>query len=182
MKRLPKKNKAQHMNKFMMLIGGATLLGGCSIYQATHAPTPVEYKQVKVGLTRTETISHLGYPKMTDQKDTLKIDSFEFLDGYNSASKARIILYLAGDIFTIGLAELIFWPIEANVFDGKQCRGTVTYDINDKVLGYELYDNDSEHLWFSPVTDPVSGKVISSAIPLAVIDKSASKSKEISPD
>lgn len=97
-------------------------LEGCSIYQATHAPAPVEYKQVIVGSTRTETIARLGYPKMTDQKNNLKTDSFDFLDGYNTASKARIILYLAGDIFTIGLAELIFWPIEANVFDGKQCR------------------------------------------------------------
>ncbi len=165
----------------IVAVVGLTVLQGCSIYQAVHAPAPVEYKQVSVNSTRTETISRLGYPKMTDQKNDLKIDSFEFLDGYNSASKARVILYLAGDIVTLSLAELIFWPIEANVFDGKQCRGTVTYDANDKVLGYELLSKDNKRLWFSPVTDS-SGKVISFPIPGAIIGKSTGTLEESSSD
>jgi len=142
---------------------------GCSIYEAVHAPTPVEYKQVNVGIGRAETIERLGFPKMTDQKNAFKIDSFEFLDGYSSESKARIVLYLAGDIVTASLAELIFWPIEANVFDGKKCSGTVTYDINDKVLGYEFYGNKGDRLWFSPVIDS-SGKIINDSMP-AVLRK-----------
>ena len=104
-------------------MSGVSVLGGCSVYQAVYAPTPIEYKQVKLGATRTEARSYLGFPKMTDQKNNQKTDSFEFIDGYNAASKVRIVLYLAGDIFTVGLSELIFWPIEAYDFDGKQCRG-----------------------------------------------------------
>ncbi|NOT86221.1 MAG: hypothetical protein HOP02_15905 [Methylococcaceae bacterium] len=139
-------------HKLILLISCTlTLLHGCSVYQAAHAPDPVEYKAVKLGSTRTETIATLGYPKMTDQKNNQKIDTFEFQDGYHAASKARIVLYLAGDVFTAGLAEFIFWPLEENVFDGQQCKGTVTYDVNNSVIGYDLKDNDGEELMSSPV-------------------------------
>ncbi|MEQ1636851.1 MAG: hypothetical protein ABL903_09160 [Methylococcales bacterium] len=136
--------------KFMLLIGCATTqLSGCSIYQAAHAPDPVEYKEVKLGNTRTETIARLGYPKMTDQKNNQKIDTFEFQDGYHAASKARMLLYLAGDVITVGLAEFIFWPLEENVFDGQQCKGTVTYDATESVIGYDFKDNAGEPLMSS---------------------------------
>jgi outer membrane protein assembly factor BamE (lipoprotein component of BamABCDE complex) len=133
--------------KIMAVLGCGVLLYGGSIYQAVHAPSPVEYKKVQVGTTRTETISILGYPKMTDNKGNQKVDTFEFVDGYQAASKARIILYLAGDVFTIGLAELIFWPLEANVFDGKQCRGTVSYNADEHVTSYDILDSKGVPLW-----------------------------------
>ncbi len=136
------------MRKIIATIGccGA-LLSGCSIYQAAHAPAPVEYKKVHVGSTRNETISILGFPKMTNNNGNQKVDTFEFFDGFHQASKARIILYLAGDIFTAGLAELIFWPLEENAFDGKQCRGTVSYGTDEHVINYDITDSKSVPLW-----------------------------------
>jgi hypothetical protein len=130
------------------------LIGGCSIYEAAHAPEPVEYKLLKVGMPRDKVISLLGYPKMTEQRENRKTDSFEFVDGYNTASKSRIILYLAGDIFTAGLAEIIFWPLEANALDGQQCRGAVTYSPDEQVIAYDIKDKEEKRLWFSPL--PVS--------------------------
>ncbi|MEQ1485782.1 hypothetical protein [Methyloglobulus sp.] len=139
-------------------VGLSLVIGGCSIYEAAHAPEPVEYKQLKVGVPRDQVISLLGYPKMTEQKENLKTDSFEFVDGYNAASKSRIILYLAGDLFTAGLAEVIFWPLEANALDGKQCRGSVTYSSNEKVIGYDIKDKEGQRLWFSPLPPPPKNK------------------------
>ncbi|MCX7086965.1 MAG: hypothetical protein NTV00_02805 [Methylococcales bacterium] len=127
----------------------ATLLNGCSIYQAAHAPDPVDYKQVTLGNTRTETIATLGYPKMTNQRNNHKIDTFEFQDGYHAASKSRILLYLAGDLFTLGLGEFVFWPLEANIFDGQQCKGTVTYDSEETVIRYDFKDHDGDNLFSS---------------------------------
>jgi len=124
-----------------------TLFSGCSVYMAANAPGPVEYQKVQMGSTRTETISILGFPKMTDNKGNQKVDTFEFFDGLHQASKGRIILYLAGDVFTAGLAELIFWPLEAYVFDGKQCRGTVSYDADDHVSHYDILDSRGAPLW-----------------------------------
>lgn len=142
------------------VIGCGVLLCGCSIYEAAHAPPSVDYKKVNVGLTRAETISILGIPKLTDNKEKQKTDTFEFLDGIHGASKARIILYLAGDIFTAGLSELIFWPIEANAFDGKQCRGTVSYNANDRVTGYNILDSDGDRLWVSGTNPMLSNEKI----------------------
>jgi hypothetical protein len=128
-------------------------LNGCSIYHAAHSPSPVEYKEIKLGDKRADIISKLGYPKMTDTKNDQKTDTFEFYDGYHSATKSRMILYLAGDLITVGLAELIFWPLEENVFDGKQCKGLITYDRNDTVITYDVKDNDGDSLLSSSVNN-----------------------------
>ncbi len=145
---------AQCINKLFIkrvitVVGCGVLLCGCSIYEASNAPPSIDYKKVHVDVSRAETISILGLPKLTDNKENQKTDTFEFLDGIHGASKARIILYLAGDLFTAGLSELIFWPIELNAFDGKQCRATVGYNANDRVISYDILDSDGEHLWTS---------------------------------
>ena len=97
----------------------------------------------------------MGVPKLTENKGDQRIDTFEFVDGLHGASKLRILFYVAGDLFTAGLAEVIFWPLEANAFDGKQCRGTVTYNPGDHVSSYDIMDNKGTHLWTSAVTSPV---------------------------
>jgi len=146
--------------KKIIFILSLLLLTGCSINMASKAPEPVEYKKITVDTSRTETISRLGFPKITSKKGEYKIDTYEFFDGYNSASKIRILLYLAGDIFTLGLSEFIFWPLEANLFDGNKCRGTVVYDGNDKVVGYDLLNNKSERIWHSSSTiDEILGGI-----------------------
>lgn len=127
------------------------ILNGCSIYEAAHAPAPVEYKNVNIGLPRDEVIKTLGFPKMTKKNSEGEQDTFEFIDGNSSASKSRILLYLAGDVFTAGLAELIFWPMESNLLDGEQCLGSVNYDRFNKVSGYDIKNKKGATLWFSPV-------------------------------
>lgn len=156
-----KKNKGciGRINKFMALMVCVTLFYGCSINHAAKAPTPSDYKQVTLGASRTETIARLGFPKITDQKDNKKVDLFDLFDGYHSATKARIILYIAGDLMTLGLAEIIFWPIESGIFDGQNCRGSVAYDVNDIVTGYEFLDDHGNHLWVSPPTATSKGGV-----------------------
>jgi hypothetical protein len=64
------------------------LLNSCSIYEAVHAPSPVEYKQIQIGGQRDQAISLLGFPKLTKQKAEHEVDTFEFIDGYNTASKS----------------------------------------------------------------------------------------------
>jgi len=142
----------KRIRNFVIATITITFLTNCSVNRAIKAPTPVDYKQLSEGISRTKTISLLGYPKETDYKGDLKIDSFEFFDGYNSASKARILLYLAGGVFSAGLSEFIFWPLESAMLDSQQCRGTVTFNTDNKVVGYEIYDNSGEPLWFSPVS------------------------------
>ena len=125
------------------------LLNSCSIYEAVHAPSPVEYKQIQIGGQRDQAISLLGFPKLTKQKAEHEVDTFEFIDDYNTASKSRVILYFAGDFFTLGLAEFIFWPMESNLLDGEQCIGNVTYDANERIVDFDFKNKKNESLWSS---------------------------------
>lgn len=138
------------MKTWVMSIAGVAALAGCSIYSAATAPPPVDYKHVEVGQSRGMVINTLGAPKYTDVQGDTKTDHFEFTSGYNPASKARIILYVAGDFFTLGAAELIFWPIELAALQGDECRGSVDYDANNHVVAYAINSRGGEALWTSP--------------------------------
>lgn len=133
-----------------MSIAGVAALAGCSIYSAATAPAPIDYKHVEVGQSRSMVISTLGVPKYTDVQGDMKMDHFEFTSGYHPASKARVILYAAGDVFTLGAAELIFWPIELGALQGDECRGTVDYDASNHVIAYAINARSGEALWTSP--------------------------------
>ena len=126
------------------------LLSGCSIYSAINAPDPVNFESIKTGHDRMEVVSILGSPKLTDSRGIYLTDSFEFIDGNHGGYKARVLPYLAGDIFTCGLAEIIFWPLEKLALDGALDRAIVTYDIDNKVNSIKVHKkNDGELLYFS---------------------------------
>jgi hypothetical protein len=137
------------MKRLLAVIVCSALACGCSIYEAVHAASPVNYRKVQLNASRAETIANLGFPKMTDSKDNQKIDTFQFVDGLHPASKSRIVFYAAGDLFSFGLAELIFWPVEMFALDGKKCTGTVSYNANDCVSSYNLLDSSGAALWAS---------------------------------
>lgn len=59
------------------------------------------------------------------------MDIYEFVDGHSSGSKIRVVLYIAGDILTLGLSELLFWPIELAAGYGTSGRAIVTYGADD---------------------------------------------------
>jgi len=100
---------------------------GCSIYKAATAAPPVAVENVKIGSNRPAVLSVFGVPKSTESMEGERTEIFEFTSGLHEASKARIVLYIAGDVFTLGLAELIFCPMELAVLDGSQGRAVVTY-------------------------------------------------------
>ena len=104
---------------------------GCSVGMALSGPPPVAVERVHIGTERNAVISVLGIPKNTEIKDGTKTDMFEFIDGNSNGSKVRVILYLAGDVFTLGLSELLFWPIELTAGAGTKGRAIVKYGLND---------------------------------------------------
>ncbi|MDN5941484.1 MAG: hypothetical protein L0H94_06350 [Nitrospira sp.] len=67
---------------------------------------------------------------------------FEFESGMNQASKARIILYLAADFFTLCLAEVILWPMEMTVMERAKCNAIATYDPQQKVETWNVTQKD----------------------------------------
>jgi hypothetical protein len=118
----------------LMLVSFMFSQSACSVYKAATQPPPADLQGIGVGTPRQELIQRLGAPKFSDtDAQGRKQDSFEFLSGMHGASKARIILYLAADLFTICLAEIILWPMELTVMESAVCNGFATYDQSQKV-------------------------------------------------
>jgi len=122
-------------------------LSGCSVYKVMSQEGPADLNGLGVGSSRQELIQRLGYPKITDvAANGDKQDIFEFRSGVNQAAKLRFLPYLAADVFTIGLAEIVLYPLEASLFDSATCIGIATYDSTMKVntWGLSLKKSSSE--------------------------------------
>ncbi len=117
-----------------ILIGLLIMLSGCSVYKAATQPGPADLTGIGVGTPRQEIISRLGAPKMIDTAPNgNKEDIFEFQSGMHQGTKARVVLYLAADVFTLTLAELLLWPAEMTFMDSATCTGIAIYDNKSKV-------------------------------------------------
>jgi hypothetical protein len=115
----------------------------CSVYKAATQPGPADLTGLGIGSPRAEVITRLGAPKFSDtDPQGRKQDSFEFESGLHQGSKARIILYLAADFFTLALAELILWPMELTVMERAKCIAFVTYDPTQKVEIWKVTQKD----------------------------------------
>ena len=84
-----------------------------------------------MGTNRINVVGALGVPKSTETKNEQRIDVHEFVNGSPVESKGRILLYIAGDLFTFGLAELLFWPLELGLGQGTDGRAVITYGMDD---------------------------------------------------
>jgi hypothetical protein len=132
----------------ILLVSFHLSLSGCSIWAAAHAPSPVEYKSVHAGDSKVKVVSVLGSPKMSLSTASGTTDHFEFTDGHHPATKARILFYLAGDIFSVGLGELIFWPLEELALDGSFGLADVDFDRNNDVQKIVVKGRSGD-LWYA---------------------------------
>src|SRR5437867_9656302 len=121
-----------------------TLLNpACSVYKASTQPGPADLTGLGIGSPRQEVIMRLGAPKFSDtDPQGRKQDTFEFESGLHQGSKARVILYLAADVFTLTLAEIILWPMELTVLERAKCLAFVTYDPSQKVETWKVTQKD----------------------------------------
>ena len=127
----------------LMLVSFMFAQSACSVYKAATQPPPADLQGIGVGTPRQELIQRLGAPKFSDtDPQGRKQDAFEFPSGMHGISKARIILYLAADLFTICLAEIILWPMELTVMEKAVCNGFATYDQSQKVETWNVSKKD----------------------------------------
>ena len=125
-------------------IGVLFAASGCSIAAAISQPPPLALEKAKIGISRPELISIIGQPTHTDVNNGLKSDYFEFVDGYPTAGKLRVILYAAADVFTLGLAEIILWPLEKLALDGREGKAIANYDAKNFVSWLKITDKDGD--------------------------------------
>lgn len=117
-----------------------TLLSGCAQVMAFQQPGPRKCRPdvLREGVERSMVIGCLGSPLASDEhtqddndKEVLS-DTYVYEDGgaKNAGwSKAgRVVLYTAGDIFTLFLTQLIWMPAEAMLLDATKHQAAVDYE------------------------------------------------------
>jgi hypothetical protein len=140
------RNRTPHLHKSNPLVSvGLSLLlltPGCSIYKAATAPSPVDTNSLQPGMPRSHVMSVLGYPKSTEVVNGERTEMYEYVNGSEGASKVRILLYAAGDLFTLCLTELIFWPAELAFGQGTDERAVAIYGQDDKARQIRITKKD----------------------------------------
>jgi len=91
---------------------------------------------------RSHVMSVLGYPKSTEVVNGERTEMYEYVNGSEGASKVRILLYAAGDLFTLCLTELIFWPAELAFGQGTDERAVAIYGQDDKARQIRITKKD----------------------------------------
>jgi hypothetical protein len=118
-------------------IASLLMLSGCSVAMALHGNQEPNFDAFEVGSTRKQVEIQLGTPSSTISKtDGTKEDTYKYEIG-NSPNGARATLYFYYDLFTIGLAEVIFTPIE--LFQGHDEETKIVYSSDDRVLDIKGY-------------------------------------------
>jgi hypothetical protein len=114
----------------VILISGT----GCAQVMAASQPKPIDQELFVAGMSRGEVSGRLGSPATSDDRGDELIESYNYTDGGGINSmpgKAfRILLYTAGDVFTVFLTQILWIPIEI-VLDGTEYTATVDYVKDD---------------------------------------------------
>ena len=94
----------------------ASISSGCASWVALNQPGSTDDELVKLGMPRAEVESVLrtGGSAYDEPNGHTRV-RYQYSDGVHQESKARILLYLARDFFTLFLSGLIFWPLELAV-------------------------------------------------------------------
>ena len=133
-----------HNFRLICIIGAVIMITsqGCSINAVIKQPPPLPVEKAKVGYSRAQLIALFGSPTHTEVHNPGRTDLFEFVDGYHGAGKMRVILYLAADVFTLGLAEFLLWPLEKGVGKGREGTAIADYDKNNISTMLTITDRD----------------------------------------
>lgn len=116
-----------------------SMLTGCSVYKAATQAPAADLAGIGIGTPRQEIMSRLGTPKLVDTAaNGNKQDVFEFQSGFHGASKLRILPYIAADLFTLTLAEVLLFPMELTFMDSATCTAIATYDDKLKVNSWSV--------------------------------------------
>ena len=113
----------------------SVLACGCAQNMALRKPGPFSPTGLKPGVERTAVVAELGEPVSSKEKDSQLIEGYAYVDGgsMNSANgkTSRVVLYTAGDVFTLFLDQLIWMPTELYGFNGTDHSVTIEFAKSD---------------------------------------------------
>jgi hypothetical protein len=108
-------------------------LSGCSVYMEANRPDPVDLAQFKPGEKRIEVVKVIGSPPATVPDSGQSCDIYKlYTHGPGGGGKAAAAFGEGvTDVFTLGLAEVVWTPVEAVT---KNSLYTVTFCYQNEVL------------------------------------------------
>jgi hypothetical protein len=133
---------------------------GCATVTAVKIPGPVADETIALGTHRKDVEVVLKSTPVNEYHDGDGTTArYQYKNGPHQASKGRVILYIAGDVFTLFLSELIFWPIEAYASGRTDRIGTAHYDASNLLENWTIDRPGGERLFSEgePSTSPESG-------------------------
>lgn len=125
---------------------------GCAQVMAYRQPPPLDRDFLQPGVERPVVAGRLGEPTSSEEhpgEGTLT-ESYSYADGgvVNGwgGKTGRIILYTAGDVFTLFLSQVLWMPAEL-LMDGTDYYTTVDYErrpIDDHWVAARIVERDTD--------------------------------------
>lgn len=109
-------------------LAGIYVLSGCSVYMAATSPKPPDLSVLQPGATRPEVERELGRPITFLRQNNGDIATYQYF-GPDEISYGRAAGYAVANLLTVGLAELVAFPVETLQND------KITVEINYCVDG-----------------------------------------------
>ncbi len=116
----------------------AMFMSGCAQVMVIKQPKPFVPTCLVAGAKRADVVTELGQPMTSEEHEGLLSDSYKYVDGGSKnnggAKTGRIILYTAGDVFTLWLDQIVWMPTEKFGFSGTDHSVMVEYAKGDDQL------------------------------------------------
>jgi hypothetical protein len=130
--------------RFVRLILTVVILlpfSACGPIMEAERPTPVDMTKFKAGESRLDVLSQLGAPISTIPNGNNSCDIYKlYTSGPNAVGKGFLAAgEVASDIVTIGLAEVIFTPVEGAT---KSEQHTVLFCYDNATKLISITDHD----------------------------------------
>jgi hypothetical protein len=104
---------------------------GCAQYMAIKQPPPFKPACLDPGVKRINVIAELGQPVNAETNTNNLTEAYKYVDGggknSGTSKTVRVVLYTAGDIFTLFLDQIIWIPSEKFGFAGTDHSVIIEY-------------------------------------------------------
>lgn len=116
---------------FVCIFALSFFISGCSVQMALEGVKPKNIQQVRIGEDRDTVLFNLGQPVRSNKVSGRLIDEFE-LDRRTYVDAGRAVIYLALDVVTLGIWELVGVPLEDFLTSYEHI--IIEYDEEDRVM------------------------------------------------
>jgi hypothetical protein len=130
-KNATKPNSKRRSRFILSLVLASLVASGCAQFMAFNQPAPFTPVSLNPGVKRMHVIAELGQPVDTETQTNLLTDNYKYVDGgakNNGVSKTcRVVIYTAGDLFTLFLDQIVWMPSEKFGFAGTYHSVIIEY-------------------------------------------------------